>query len=919
MQRVKVDITPKGIVPVCYAKQYDNGRIIRFDLVDGLQGYVLSDETVSFEVRKPDDNIVTEDVTIESGKTYVDVETTEQMCAVEGCNLCVLKITKGTTEIGTINIKMVVSADPTAGGIQSESEINNLATQVAGLVAEEVSEQYDSENVIFDSDPTAGHGNGYTVTSEGIKTELDKKANSSSLSTVATSGNYNDLSNKPTIPVVDTTLSGTSTNAIANNAVKNALDTKANASDLTSEISARTSADNALSSRIDEIVALPSGSTQGDAELMDIRVGADGVAYSSAGSAVREQIADLTELETLGEIKIQGTFNRGSYGYDTVGEPVSMYNTPTSSVKSTIPILAKTDLVLNIDSGFTITVLYVDANNNYIRSSGWTTERLNIVKNSKFYINIKRTTVIEENADIPLFLSKVKCLPYIANVINNKIAETDMKYLLAPTVYQGKNLYDPYKAIKKTRFSWGESKMVPADGFDVYAVSVPNGKMAVVTCIYNGGSRQYVRSCRFMVVLNEDGTYVTSSNSDTGSSVYTNNTGNTVVVYFTLYNENNTSVIATDYMIQLFDAGTATSKYITDYEQYGYYLLDKLNANIILKDKFNVPPIVESYFTDEVTDTVEKVLEKTSKPNLTIAFITDTHILPNDTESIRQTRETFANVKAVSDRIHLTAIVHGGDYVRSGWTHSTQKEVNVFINKIRMMMVDNNVKVYAVNGNHDGINGAPPQTYLYNAILSHNEEYVKRTADNPYFYADNEKLSIRMIFLSTPLLGNYGLPNDEYDWLKSVLDATPNGYDLLLFSHIDTSCEDFTNNRANVISLLNAWNNHTGDYTSNTGKIIAWIAGHRHFDWTVPTSKSGCDFPVIICTCSYPGYITPSSAETAAGAVSVATRTNKTVNQDSWSVFVYRPDEGTKGKIYLYRFGAGADRTIDIGNWDTNA
>lgn len=48
------------------------------------------------------------------------------------------------------------------------------------------------------------------------------------LATVATSGSYNDLTNKPTIPTVDSTLSATSTNAVQNKVVKTALDTKAN-------------------------------------------------------------------------------------------------------------------------------------------------------------------------------------------------------------------------------------------------------------------------------------------------------------------------------------------------------------------------------------------------------------------------------------------------------------------------------------------------------------------------------------------------------------------------------------------------------------------------------------------------------------------------------------------------------------------
>ena len=170
MEQINLNLIPGRTMPVAHASQYDVGRTIRFNLFEGDTIYTLDGtETVNVNVRKTDGNVVTEELTVTASASYVEVVTTEQMTACSGSNLAEIQIIKGDDTLGTLNFILEVEEDPMEGGIQSESEIHNLRSQVNAMVSEEVAEQYDSADVIFDNVPTAGHGIGYTVTSEGIK------------------------------------------------------------------------------------------------------------------------------------------------------------------------------------------------------------------------------------------------------------------------------------------------------------------------------------------------------------------------------------------------------------------------------------------------------------------------------------------------------------------------------------------------------------------------------------------------------------------------------------------------------------------------------------------------------------------------------------------------------------------------------
>lgn len=131
-QRIVVDIIPGAKdAPVINASQFDNGRQFEIELLNGGEAFTPS-EGMTFElhVKKRDGTIIV-DSPINRTDNILTFETSEQMTACHGKNLCEVTISDDDLLIGTANFILEVEKDPIEGGITSESDIDNLNRQIA--------------------------------------------------------------------------------------------------------------------------------------------------------------------------------------------------------------------------------------------------------------------------------------------------------------------------------------------------------------------------------------------------------------------------------------------------------------------------------------------------------------------------------------------------------------------------------------------------------------------------------------------------------------------------------------------------------------------------------------------------------------------------------------------------------------------
>lgn len=183
----------------------------------------------------------------------------------------------------------------------------------------------------------------------------------SKLKAVALSGSYTDLINRPTIVNNGTT---TTTNTVLDGRMgKTLADKDAN---LQSQITS-------LNARFDNIIALPDGATKADAELVDIRLGADNKTYTTAGEAVRTQFADLKTLSNeYGAIINDNVIRNIKWEQGSLYSADGSENDNLKTTRIRSDFIEARDAVGRVDTvdEFAVMAFLYDEDKNFVRATG---------------------------------------------------------------------------------------------------------------------------------------------------------------------------------------------------------------------------------------------------------------------------------------------------------------------------------------------------------------------------------------------------------------------------------------------------------------------------------------------------------------------------------------------------------------------
>lgn len=642
-----------------------------------------------------------------------------------------------------------------------------------------------------------------------------------------------------------------------------ALAAKANAADLTAEASARASSDSTINARIDNIIALPSGSTAGDAELIDIRIGADGTTYSSAGGAVRNQISDVKSIVEHGYYNIAPTVNGGhSTGGGTTGNSKRL-RTNLIPVKIGDKIIIKNGSLKHACGAWRESVSIA---NNVRNDGAFSTLEETIVSdmNGYYIIVFAKSDATQDispsdfDGEIQLYNSLIPNIEKkvdksgirqietrnLSDIDSNILAFEDETIVTGVGNYVSKELYSYVGLIKK------------GDVFKMGAETVEGATVTTPYMIFIKSGSTVIRQ------VNDDEVTITQADIDAEADT----------VLFILYPAKGTALPTRK--------ATYTGVYAIKGTEQKYELVGDLKQAV--KNLINYPENdIPNYFTnnDYLLNKTNRINELAKNADDVFFFITDVHWESN-------AKHSPDLIKYISNECNIPRLFDGGDLANGTDIEACKIFKDAFAEKI-----------YRLAGNHDWFYPATGKQ-LYYAMDIFNNDQIGEPFKH-YYYVDNKQQKIRYIMLN-PFTREgdnqsltIGYDSDQIAWFNTEAMSVPDDWDIIIFTHFLKTTSYITggDSIASTIDAYNANNNHTG-------KVLAVFQGHAHWDAVYHTTGG---IPVITTTCDK--YDLSNEPE-----LSREVRTFNTIHEHAFDVMILNRDNKT---ITAVRIGARAQNNID--------
>lgn len=611
--------------------------------------------------------------------------------------------------------------------------------------------------------------------------------------------------------------------------------------------------------RINQLTRMEEGSTTGDVELMDIRVGADGKTYTNAGEAVRSQVgklsSDVTELQDIllerNVIIPSGNGDASKYSfYVPIGAKIKA-ETVSGNVFGATTMLRfrradKTMIdywTLNKDIASRTFDYTLSENAYYISLSDAISE------------DVKVTILNEDN-----LIKRVETLE--TNIGNNNCLSC--------------------VEIKHTQLRNGSTaNLNNTEAVSTYVIKTNAKAIRVYTDRPNTYNCEY--GYGFVTALKDIKDSAGNADKTFGFVDYDNKNP-----YYELYSHEGGCFGVSVCIGEINKSSGAFSPLrVTDFEGYTITIYDATGE--YFKNKENSPQFYDSYLTNRIGDIRNKDLLVANNGDSFI-FITDLHDQNNFYSP------TIA--KRIIEETSVNHLVYGGDYINE----PTSKELAIkqlFERVAKCRVVDD--AIFLV-GNHDthayGGGEKLTQGECYSILHKHLEKHFD-TGKKTYFYRDNEVQKIRYFYIDS---GENGVLDDvQAEWLKDNADSLTSEWTIVVLSHfgIYTNTID---DRTNIVSYGCIDTIKTALSTTQAN-IACIVCGHTHIDLADTTG----DYPIICTTCDAHGA--------QASSMSTDNRTVDTINEQAFDVFHI---DTLNRKIYTTRIGGGQNNVIASDSYDAN-